>query len=185
MYNLLEYSKNYRKTAGSLWNYYRDELNSGVDGGINYSIINSKSFDYKPNFIEGSVTQNNLTKNGVKIVAPLQYLSNFWISLYIPLINCEIQLILNWFKNCVLIVKATLEADYDASPVVHKIDNSEKAIFEIKYTNLYVPVVTLSNENDILEHLKTKQMEQQCFLSLKNQKKLPLIFHKILSKSYK
>ena len=107
MYNLLEYSKNYRKAAGSLWNYYRDELNSGVDGGINYSIMNSKSFDYKTNFIEGSVTQNNLTKTGVKIVAPLQYLSNFWISLYIPLINCEIQLILTWFKNCVLINKAT------------------------------------------------------------------------------
>ena len=62
MYNLLEYSKNYRKTTGSLWNYYRDEPNSGINGGINYSIMGSKSFDYKANFIEGGVTQNNLTK---------------------------------------------------------------------------------------------------------------------------
>ena len=57
MYNLLEYSKNYRKTTGSLWNYYRDEPNSDTDDNeIKHSIINSKSFDYKTNFI-GSVTQ--------------------------------------------------------------------------------------------------------------------------------
>ena len=56
MYNLVEYSKNYRKTTGSLRNYYRDEPNSGVGGGMNYSIMDSKSFDYKTNFIEGSVT---------------------------------------------------------------------------------------------------------------------------------
>ena len=46
MYNLLEYSINYRKTTGSLWNYYRDEPNSVAVGNINYSIKNSKSFDY-------------------------------------------------------------------------------------------------------------------------------------------
>ena len=57
MYNLLEYSKNYRKTTGSLWNYYRDKPNSGINGGINYSIMGSKSFDYKANFIEDGVTQ--------------------------------------------------------------------------------------------------------------------------------
>ena len=52
MYNLLEYSKNYRKTTGSLWNYYRDEPNSDTDDNeIKYSFINSKSFDYKANFI--------------------------------------------------------------------------------------------------------------------------------------
>ena len=47
MYNLVEYGKNYLKTSGSLWNYYRDELNSGAVGDINYSIKDSKSFDYK------------------------------------------------------------------------------------------------------------------------------------------
>ena len=67
MYNLIECSKNYRKTTGSLWNYYRDEPNSDTDDNeIKYSIINSKSFDCKSNFI-GSVTRNNLTKNDVKI----------------------------------------------------------------------------------------------------------------------
>ena len=59
MYNLLEYSKNYRKTKGSLWNYYRDEPNSGINNGITYSIMSLKSFDYKANFIEDGVTHNN------------------------------------------------------------------------------------------------------------------------------
>ena len=48
MYNLLEYSKNYKKTTGSLWNYYRDEPNSSTDNNnITHSILNSESFDYK------------------------------------------------------------------------------------------------------------------------------------------
>ena len=130
MYNLLEYSKNYRKTTGSLWNYYRDEPNSGVNNGITYSISDSKSFDYKANFIEDDVTHNNLTKLDVKIAVPLKYLSNFWRSLNIPLINCEIELILSWFNNCVLISKATREADYGADPVFNDINNPENAMFQ-------------------------------------------------------
>ena len=94
MYNLLEYSKKYRKATSSLWNYYRDEPNSGENGGINYPIMCLKPFDYKANFIESSVTKDNVTKNDVKIVVPLKYLSNFWRSSNIPLINCEIELIL-------------------------------------------------------------------------------------------
>ena len=114
MYNLLKYSKNYRKTTGSLWNYCRDEPNSDIDDNeIMHSIINSKSFDYKANFMKNSVTQNNLIKNNVKIVVPLKHLSNSQKSLNIPLINCEVELILTWFKNCVLIDKLTRDADYD------------------------------------------------------------------------
>ena len=128
MYNLLEYSKNYRKTAGSLWNYYRDEPNSSVGGNdITHSM--SESFDYKASFTENGVTQNNLTKNDVKIVAELEHLSNFWRSLNTPLINCEVELILTWFKNCVLIDKLTREADCDADPNVYEIDSPEYAIF--------------------------------------------------------
>ena len=157
MYNLLEYSKNYRKTTGSLWNYYRDEPNGGINEGTNYSIMGSKSFDYKANFIEDGVTHNNLIKNDVKIVGPLKYLSNFWRSLNMPLINCEVELILTWFKNCVLIDKLTRDANYNANPIVYEIDNPENAIFQITDTKLYVPVVSLSKENDIklLEQLKS------------------------------
>ena len=82
MYNLLEYSKNYRKTTGGLWNYYRDEPNSDTDDNkIKHSIIDSKSFDYKANFMENGVTHNNLTNNNIEIVVSLKYLSNFWRNL--------------------------------------------------------------------------------------------------------
>ena len=162
MYNLLEYSKNYRKTTGSLWNYYRDEASSSTDDddNITHLILNSESFDYKASFMENGVTLDNLTKNDVKVVVPLKHLSNFWRHLDIPLINCEVELILTWFKNCVLTGKSTREADYDADPRVYEVDNPENAIFEIKDTKLYVSVVTLSkkkkkNEIKLLEQLKT------------------------------
>ena len=150
MYNLLEYSKNYIKTAGSLWNYYRDKPSSSIDDdNIIHSILNSESFDYRANFMEDGVTHNNLLKNDVKVVVPVKHLSNFWRSLNIPIINSEVELILTWIKNCVLIDKWTREANYDADPNVYKINNPENAIFEIKDTKLYVPVVTLSKEDNI------------------------------------
>ena len=74
-----------------MWNYYVDEPNSGTDNNnIIHSILNSDSFDYKANFMEDGVAQNNLTKNNVKIVVPLKQLRNFWRSLNIPLIICKI-----------------------------------------------------------------------------------------------
>ena len=97
MYNLLEYSKNYEKTSGSLFNYYRDEpkehtLSVG-NNAVNISIRNSKSFDYKAKIV-GSLADGELEKD-VKIAIPLKYLGNFWRSLDIPLINCETTLILS------------------------------------------------------------------------------------------
>ena len=72
------------------------------------------------------------------------------------LINCEVELILTWFKNCVLKSKSTRNADYE-EPIDRKIDVPENAVFQITHTKLYVPVVTLSKENDVklLEQLKT------------------------------
>ena len=158
VYNSLEYSKNHKKTAGGLWNYYRDEQNSGTDNNnIIHSILNSESFDYNANFMENGVTQNNLTKNDVKIVVPLKHLSKFWRNLNMPLIDCEIELILTWFKNCVLTDKLTRDANYNADQRVFEINNPENAIFQIADTKLYVPVVILPKENDIklLEQLKS------------------------------
>ena len=105
MYNLLEYSKNYEKTSGSLFNYYRDEPSedeiANDNGAINISIRNSKSFDYKTKIV-GTLAANVLEKE-VTIVIPLKYLGNFWRSLDIPLINCEITLVLSWYKERVLV----------------------------------------------------------------------------------
>ena len=118
--------------------------------------MNTKSFDYKANFI-GSVTNNNLTKNDAKIVISLKHLSNFWKRLNIPLNNCEVELILTWFINGVLIDKLTRDANYGAGPIICKMDNPKNTTFQITDTKLYVPVVTLSKENDIklLEKLKS------------------------------
>ena len=107
--------------------------------------------------MENGVTQNNLTKNNVKIVIPLKYLSTFWRNLNIPLINGKVELILTWFKNCALIDKLTRDAGYDA-PTDRKIDILENPIFQITDTKSYVPVVSLSKQNEIklLEQLKSE-----------------------------
>ena len=144
----------------SLWNYYRDEPNSGFDGlgsnRINYSIKNSKSFDYKTS-ITGKFEGDNVKKDDVKIVVPLKYLSNFWRTLDMALINCEVSLTLTWSENCVLTSKAMRDADPDADPAVDEINSQTNATFKIKDTKLYVPVLTLSAENDNkpLEQSKT------------------------------
>ena len=87
MYNLLEYSKNYSKTTGSLWNYYRDEPNRGANNNINHSIKDSKSFDYKTSTTRK--LEGNKTEKEFEIVVPLRHLSNFWRTIDIPLINSE------------------------------------------------------------------------------------------------
>ena len=94
MYNLLEYSKNYEKTSGSLFNYYKNEPSKTTIGAgnnaINISIRNSKSFDYKTEII-GSLDAGEDEKEDITIAIPLKYLGNFWRRLDIPLINCEIK----------------------------------------------------------------------------------------------
>ena len=140
IYNLLEYSKNHSKTSGRLWNYYRNKPSRslrGDDNDINHSIKNSKSFDYKTS-IRGKLEGGNRTKNA-KIVVSLKYLSNFWRTLYIPLINIEVSLALTWTANCVLTSKAT-EAEEVDNPAIN---NPTNATFKITYTKLYVSVVTL------------------------------------------
>ena len=91
MYNLSEYSKYYRKAKGSLWNYYRDEpKNPPADNYKADPITNSASFKY--------IRTIKRTPNNDKIVAPLKCLRNFWRKLDMPLINCEINLILKCLK---------------------------------------------------------------------------------------
>ena len=87
MYNLIEYSDRYLDTSGSLWNFKRDEIINNADV-INDN--NTPSFKYKGSLIGNR--ENDGTKNGVKIAASLKYLSNFWRSLEMPLINCKIEL---------------------------------------------------------------------------------------------
>ena len=110
MYNFFEYSKNYSKTTSSLWNYYRDEPTS--DGEINY-YLGLKSFDFKSSIMGklGDTSDDNQAgKDEISLVIPFKHLSNFWKSLQMPLINCEIELILTWSKNCVVLRSAKRDA---------------------------------------------------------------------------
>ena len=129
MYNLIEYSDNYAKTTGGLWQYFRDEPDDNIE--------DSESFKSKIK-ITGKTPDDDNEKD-VEIMVPLKYLSNFWRTLEMPLINCEVNLILTWSSTCV-------------------ITNSTGAgTFEITDTKLYVPVVTLSIQENtkLLQQLKS------------------------------
>ena len=142
MYNLLEQSKNYKKTTDSLWNYYRDDPSNSLS-------LNPESFKYKASIV-GKTQENNDSLTNAKVVIPLKHLSNFWRALNIPLINCGVELILTWCKNYVL---ADMTVNEDAYPAIVA---PSSPTFKMKETKLYVPVVTLSKENvtKLLEQLK-------------------------------
>ena len=96
VYNLLEYSDNYSMTSGSLWNYYRDEANDSANEiNDNRNMISnnktarSKSFEYKTKIIRSTPSNNLLNP---EVVGSLKCLSNFWGSLDLLLINCEMNL---------------------------------------------------------------------------------------------
>ena len=166
MYNLLEYSKNYRKTIGSLYNYYRDELtNDGNDNNFdNRNVANSNTFKYKNKIIGNTNNVNagadgyDVNKNGtqkIESAIPLKYLGNFWRALNIPLISCEVFLELKWNKNCVI---TSLERrQVDAGPPVVRDNAPTGATLSITDYKLYVPVVTLSKDDEIklLTNLKS------------------------------
>ena len=129
MYNLIEYSDNYSKTSGSLWQYYQDKPNDNR--------ADSKSFKSKVKITEKTPNDGN-TKD-VEIIVPIKYFSNFWRTLKMPLINCEVSLILTWSRDCV-------------------ITNSEgEGKFAITETKFYVPLVTLSTQDNakLLQQLKS------------------------------
>ena len=132
MYNLIEYSDNYTKTTGSLWQYCKDiPARNANDEIIVFDVNNTTdSFKFKAK-ITGQ-TGNNGRKN-VEIMVPLKYLSNFWRTLEMALINCEVNLILTWSSTCVLIATGV---------------QNQNATFAITDTKLYVPVVTLSTQEN-------------------------------------
>ena len=127
MYNLIEYSDNYCDTSGTLWDFKRDEIinNENVSNDNN-----APSFKCKASIVGN--TENNGTKNEVKIAVPLQYFSSFRRSLETPLINCKVELLLNWIENCTLTAAA----------------NANKATFKITNEKRYVPSVTLPAEHN-------------------------------------
>ena len=129
MYNLIEYSDNYEDSSATLYQYKRDEPPeaNAID---NLTVDNSNSFKYKVSLLGNPVVADNIAKRSVKVVVPLKYLGNFFRSLEMPLINCKIKLNLTRKKECVLSTDAG------------------NAVFIINDTKMYVPVVTLSKEDN-------------------------------------
>ena len=175
MYNLLEYSKNYRKTIGSLYNYYRGELSDDADNNNfgNVKVVNSNTFKYKNKIIgntydadarisnpDGAGQIDNAiyiaNKNGtqeVELAIPLKYLGNLWRTLNIPLISCEVSSELKWEKNCV--ITSLEQRDIGGGSR----DNAPTgATFGITDCKLYVPAVTLSKDDEtkLLTNLKSE-----------------------------
>ena len=134
MYNLIEYSDNYSKISGSLWQYCKDiPAVNNVGNIVDFTATNTTdSFNFKTK-ITGQ-TNNDGEINGVEIMVPLKYLSNFWRTLEMALINCEVELILTWSADCVIIST--------------NVANQNPA-FSITETHLYVPVVTLSTQDNL------------------------------------
>ena len=145
MYDLLEYSQNYSMTSGGLWNYYRDEIDNLDDNASDGQL-----FEYKTKIVGNRLERPGNERDAnrppvltlhVEVTIPLKYLSNFWKSLDLPLINCEKELDLSWTKDCVLIEQN---------------NNITGVNFVITSTTLYFPVVSLSiNDNiNFLENIK-------------------------------
>ena len=138
MYNLIEYSDNCQDSSATPYQYKRDEPPED-DAVADLTTDNSSSFKYKIKLL-GNVTEvagnaAGVRRLNVKIVIPLKYLSNFFRSLEMPLVNCKIKLNLTWKKECVLST------------------GGGEAVFIINDTKMYVPVVTLSKEDnkDLIE----------------------------------
>ena len=142
MYNLLEYSKNYKKTTGSLCNYYRnDESNplfSSSESFKGKASITGNTYNVADG--EDEYDANKIGKNETEIIIPLKHLNNFWRSLNIPLINCEIELILNWSKNYVLDGMTLRDARNNNDPTAIVAPTGLE--FQIKDLKLHVRIVT-------------------------------------------
>ena len=174
MYNLLECSKNYRKTTGSLYSYYRDELNddANLNNFANNNVVSSNSFQYKNKTIGNTYNvdstivaaadgarvanpnydANNSGKKNVELAIPLKYSVNFWKALDIPLTSCEVSWNKKWNKNCVT-TSQQIGVNSDGGNTVAP-TNATLATNDCK---LYIPVVTLSKDDGIklLTNLKS------------------------------
>ena len=118
-----------QKPLESLRQYYKDDPND--------NLTDSESFKSKVKKTRSTPAAGNA--KDVEIIVPLKYLSNFWRTLEMPLINCEVNLILAWSKDCIIT------------------NSTGEGKFAITETKLYVPVVTLSTKDNekLLQQLKS------------------------------
>ena len=171
MCNLLNYSKNVRKTTGSFWNYYPDMPISEYVGDnertrIFHPIRNSESFDYKTKLVGNLPNDDsNAELENIKFVLPLKRLSSFIFNLNFLMISTEIELILKCSQNYVLTERVTREAkplipaqgENPQQNAVNAINRPATLKFSTTDCKLCVTVVTLQEkyENKLYTELKT------------------------------
>ena len=128
-FNLIEYSENYSKTSESLWQYYKDEPN--------YNLVDSELFKSKVK-ITGKTPAGGNTKDD-KMILLVKYLSSFWRTLELALINGKVSLFLTWSSTCVIT------------------NSTSEGRFTITDAKRFVPVVTLSTQDyaKLLQQLKS------------------------------
>ena len=134
MHNLIEYSDAYSKTSGSLQQYFRGEpALDNSDNIIDFPDVdnNSASFKFKQKLT--GQTGSGGTEDA-EIIVPLKHLSNIWRRLEMPLINCEISLQLKWYNKCIIVAGTA---------------NNQSPTFLKNDIKLYVPVVTLSAQENV------------------------------------
>ena len=133
MYKLIEYSDNYSKTCGSLWQYCEDiPVVNNSSNIVEFNGANATdSFNLKAK-ITGQIDNNGRIDN-FEIMFQSKYLSNFWRPLVMPLINCEINIFLTWSANWVIIYTDVA---------------NQNTTFAIIETKLYVPVAILSTQDN-------------------------------------
>ena len=150
MYNLIEYSDNYQNSSATLYQYKRDEPPE-ANAINNLTTDTSSSFKYKVELLGNPVLDGNIAKRSVKVAVPLKYLSNFFRSLEMPLINCKIKLNLTWKKECVQLMLVML----------YLLLMTRKCTFQLLLCQRKIIKILLSNKikafNDIFIGMNIKQ----------------------------
>ena len=144
MYNLIEYSDNYSDSTASLYQFKRQEL---LANNADLTVDDSFLFKYKSNLLGNATVENgNAIWKNANIIVPLKYISSFFRSLELHLINTKLFIQLNYTKNSVISNAAG------------------NSTFKITKTELYIPVVTLKTEdNNKLNQLLDTEFKRKVY----------------------
>ena len=144
MYNLIKYSDNYSDSTASSYQFKRQEP---LDDNADLTIEGSSSFKYKSNLLGNATEEDgNAVWKNAKIIVPLKYISSFFRSLELPLINTKLYIEWNYFKSSVIS------------------NNVGDSTFKITKTELYVPVVALNTEdNNKLNQLLDSEFKRKVY----------------------
>ena len=128
MYNLIEYSDNYNDLSESAYQFKRDEsLMNNDRNPLNFALNDSSAFKYKAYLLAKATDAdgNDRSLKNTKMVVSLKYLSNFFRSLEMLLINCKTHLKLNWNNNYVMY---GADANADGNDREKNIKNNKRKI---------------------------------------------------------